>query len=284
MSEESFVIDVNDANFQEQVIAQSNSVPVLLDLWAPWCGPCKTLGPMLDKLAAEYAGRFILAKVNVDESPQVAMALRVQSIPTLYLFKAGQPVDGLQGAQPESSLRALLDRHVPAPKADALTEAQLAFEAGRNEDAADLFKAVLAEKPKSGAALLGMARIALKASDVSAAQSWVDAIGEEEPEYFAAQKLRGVFGFSAYAGDLESLRAQVDANPRDVEAWYSLGASLAIDGRFEDALAAFLCVVEIDRTYRDDAGRLGLLSLFELLGSEDALVVSARRRLAGLLF
>lgn len=284
MSEQSFIIDVSDSNFQELVIAKSRDIPVLLDFWAPWCGPCKALGPALEKLATEYAGRFILAKLNVDENPQASMALRVQTVPTVYIFKDGQPVDGFQGAQPESALRALLDRHVPAPAVDALEVARQAFEAGKLEQAAEGFRAILEEKPDSGAARLGMARIALQAGDMGAAQGWVDGISEDNSEYFAAQKLKGVMGFHADGGNEQALRDRVERTSNDVEAWYSLGATLAIQNRLEEAMDAFLKVVELDRSFRDDAGRLALLSLFELVGNEDPAVLTCRRRLASLLF
>ncbi|MCA9540042.1 MAG: thioredoxin [Myxococcales bacterium] len=279
-----YVFEATDVDFQEKVLLRSREVPVLVDLWAPWCGPCKTLGPALEKLANEYRGAFELVKINVDESPQVAMAFRVQSIPTVYLFQDGQPLDGFQGALTEPQLRKFLDRHVKAPEADPLEVAREAFAAGHSDEAARAWRKVLAATPNHGEALLGMARVALSEGDTGAALSWIDRVEEGDPQFEAANRLRGVLDFGADAGVRIDLEAATQANPGDVEAWYGLGATCALEGDLPSAFAAFLEVVSRDRSFREDAGRKALLSLFDLIGHNDPLVISTRRRLASLLF
>ena len=150
METKPFVSDATDADFQEKVLKRSLEVPVLLDCWAPWCGPCKTLGPILESLAAQYEGRFELVKVDVDQCQQVAMALRVQTVPTVFLIKDGRPVDGFQGAQSESAIKAMLDRHVAPPDFDPYQAADAAHAAGELEAAAGLYRQLLAENEKDG--------------------------------------------------------------------------------------------------------------------------------------
>jgi putative thioredoxin len=284
METKPFVSTATDADFQEKVILKSQEVPVLLDCWAQWCEPCKTIGPILESLAAEYEGRFELVKVDIDACPQIAMGLRIQSVPTIYILKDGRPVDGFQGAQPESAIRALLDRHVEAPAFDPLKAAQNAAATGDTDGAARLYRSLLETEPEHGEALLGMARLALSQADTGAAQGWLDQITADNAMFASAEKLRGVIGFSSDIGELAALQDAVARDPRDVASWYSLGATCALENRFEDAFEAFLKVVMIDREFRDDAGRKALISLFEVLGSEDPQVMTTRRRLASILF
>ena len=284
MDQTTHVYEAGDADFQERVLLRSQEVPVLLDCWATWCGPCKTIGPILESLAKEYEGRFELVKVDIDKAPQVAMALRVQSVPTVYLFKGGRPIDGFQGAQPESAIRALIERHVEAPEVPPIELARRAVKRGDTDAAANAFKVVLDGDSTHGEALLGMARLALSQGDEGAALGWLDRVTSDNPMHSNAEKLRGVIAFSADAGDLNSLLEQTQNNPDDVESWYRLGATYAVNGEMDEALRAFLEVVKRDRDYRDDGGRKAMLSLFEAVGMDDPLVITHRKRLAAYLF
>ncbi|MEE2786884.1 MAG: tetratricopeptide repeat protein [Myxococcota bacterium] len=284
MEQQTYVFDVTEVDFQNRVLARSREIPILLDLWAPWCGPCKTLTPILEALAAEYAGAFELAKVNVDECPQISMALRVQSVPTVYLIKDGQPVDGFQGAQPESAIRALLDRHVAKPALDPLDAAKTAMSEGRDNEAAQLFRGLIETDPPHAEARLGRARLALKNADATAAQGWLEGIQTEDPLYHQVELVRGVIAFSEDTGDMTELLQIANDVPTDAENWYRLGATHAVNGTFPDAMVAFLTVVTLDRSLRDDGGRKALLSIFDLVGADDPDVIKSRRALASLLF
>lgn len=278
------VTDANETDFQQKVLLKSREVPVLVDFWAPWCQPCKTMGPILEKLAAEYEGRFELVKIDIDQSPQVASAFRVQSVPTVYLIKDGQPVDGFSGAQTETAIRQILDRHLPAAVSDPMVVAEEALSEGRYENAARGFRAVLEQQPQSGEALIGMARVAMGMGDTGAMSGWLDQIPSEDPAHAKGTRLRGLIGFAADAGESDALEAAVTADPTATKAWYALGATYALGSRFEMAFGAFLKVVELDREFREDGGRKALLALFDLIGAEDTMVIQARRRLGSLLF
>jgi putative thioredoxin len=271
----------------QRVMERSLEVPVVVDFWAEWCGPCKTLGPVLEKLAEEYGGAFELVKVDVDKNPRIAQAFRVQSIPLVYAFVGGQPVDGFQGAIPPAEVKKFIERLVPAPEKSALEVAREAVEANDLVTAKAAFEAVLRDKPDpaaAGEAHLGLARIALAGRDAAGATRHLDQIGEADAQYAQAQRLKGVLAFNADAGEEPALRATLAAEPKNAEAWYRLGATLATQLRYEDALDAFLKVVTLDRGYREDAGRKAMLSLFDLLGAENETSIKYRRRLAALLF
>lgn len=278
------VTQATEADFQQKILDASRQTPVLVDFRSARSPDSAELSKTLEALAAEYDGRFRLVQVDVDRSPQVAMMFRIQAIPTVYLVDQGQPVDGFQGGVSESQVRQFLDRHVEAPERDPLEAAATAMAEGHFDQAAALYRAVLADKPTHGEALLGMARVALASGDAGAAGGWLDRVEEGDPAHDAAGRLRGMLGFGAYVGDAAALTARVAADPKDVEAWYALGATRALAGDYEGAFAAFLEVVGRDREYLEDGGRTALLSLFDLIGATDPRVVKARRRLASLLF
>lgn len=278
-----FVYDVSEAEFEDKVMRRSMEVPVIVDFWAPWCGPCKQLGPMLEELVDEWGGAVELAKVNIDESPTLAQMLRIQSIPTVYAFKGGQPIDGFMGAQPKPQLRAFIEKLAPPPARPPMEVAEEALAAGQLELAERAYQEAIAQGD-DGHAAVGMARIAIARQDVDAAGKWLDSVDEASPAHLAASNLRGVLAFAESVGNEAELRARVEANPKDAEAWYGLGATLATAGRMTEAMAAFLEVVKRDRQYKEDGGRKALLALFNLIGQEDPDVITARRRLGALLF
>ena len=283
-SQPQYVIEATEQNFQTEVVARSMEIPVLVDLWAPWCEPCKTLTPILENLAAEYEGGFLLAKVNVDTSPQLAMAFGAQSVPMVVMIKDGRPMDAFQGAQPESTIRAFISRFVAAPEADPLEVGLAALDAKAYEQAALAFQQVLSTKPDSAEALIGLARVALGTQRYDEVANIVDAIDKDDPKYPQGQRLKAVLAFADDAGDLAALTAAVESDPKDVESWYQLGATYTLAQQLPLAFDAFLKVVMLDRSYREDGGRTSLLSLFEMVGMQDSEVQKARRKLASLLF
>ena len=282
--EQTWIIDVDEQNFQQEVVAKSMETPVLVDLWAPWCGPCKTLTPLLESLANEFKGAFILAKVNVDTSPQLAMAFGAQTVPMVVMIKDGRPADAFQGAQPESTIRQFLGRFVRAPEQDPLEAGLAALSEKQYEQAATCFQSVLTEKPKNADALIGLAKVAIATQRFEEVPAIVDAIDDHDPKKEQGRRLLEVLAFAEDAGDIDVLMSRVTENRRDVEAWFRLGATHSVSQSFEDAFDAFLKVVALDRSYRDDIGRRRLLALFELVGAQDPAVLVARRKLAGLLF
>lgn len=279
-----YVFDVSEADFQQRVLLRSREVPVVVDFWAPWCQPCRVLTPVLEELAGEFEGRFELAKVNVDEAPQLATVLQIRSVPTVYAFLDGRPVDAFAGAQPKNAVRQFIERLVPPPEQDPLGMGEEALARGDVASAERAFQQVLTDKPDHGQALLGLARVALTRRDTKAAEAYLDRIKEEDPAHPQAERVRGALAFSEHAGDESDLRQRVAASPRDPEAWYRLGATLAVNGRLDEALEAFLKVVEVGRAWNEEAGRKALLTLFDLIGQGEPRVVAARRRLASLLF
>jgi putative thioredoxin len=286
-SRKAFVQEGTEANFAQIVMERSLEVPVVVDFWAEWCGPCKTLGPALEKLAEEYGGRFELVKVDVDKNPRLSQAFRIQSIPTVYAFAGGQPVDGFQGALPPAEVKKFIDRlpMPPPPERDLAEIAREASANGEHDLAKSAWEQVLTTKPELKAeAQLALARVALAQKDRAAAESWLGQIAEGASTWEQAQRLKGVLEFYADAGDAPALRAAVQANDADAESWYRLGCTLAVALDHEGALEAFFQVVLNDRKLREDGGRRALVSLFDLLGPSHELTVRYRKRLAATLF
>jgi putative thioredoxin len=238
---------------------RSLEVPVVVDFWAEWCGPCKTLGPVLEKLAEEYGGAFELVKVDVDKNPRIAQAFRVQSIPLVYAFVGGQPVDGFQGAIPPAEVKKFIERLVPAPEKSALEVAREAVEANDLVTAKAAFEAVLRDKPDpaaAGEAHIGLARVALAARDAAGATVHLEPDRRGRPAVHAGAAPEGRARLQrGRRGRARPARDAITADPKNVESWYRLGATLATQLRYEDALDCFLKVVGLDRAYRDDAGR-----------------------------
>lgn len=257
-------IDATVENFMTAVVEASNTTPVLVDFWAPWCGPCRTLMPLLDRIADDYQGRFILAKVNTEEQTQLAAHFQIRSIPTVMLVHHGEVVDQFMGLQPEATIRALLDRHV-AP-AETVAEAAVAPES--------------ATRPEHVVARL------LDQRDAVAAAAAIDALEQAEASHPALKALRARLAFVETANarpDFVGLRAALEANPGDSCSRHALAAHHALAGDFGTALAEWLELMRRDRKFGDDAGRRSLLQAFDLLGEQDPLVAQYRRRMAALL-
>jgi putative thioredoxin len=276
-------IDVDERTFKDAVLERSRTAPVVVDFWAPWCGPCRVLGPILERLATEAQGAFVLAKINVDENPRLAQMFRVQGIPAVKAFRDGRVVDEFTGALPETQVRAWLKRLAPAP-GDQLVAAAAALEASAPAEAAARYRVALGDDPDNAAALLGLGRV-LVAQGEPEGVATLRQIEAGTPLYPQAQAWLTLADFFAELGadGVAGLARQVEQNPQDLEARYRLAAGSARGRDYQGAVDQLLAIVERDRAFRDDGARKTLLALFDALGV-DPIVVQGRQRLANLLF
>ena len=280
-----WTIDVNEENFEAEVLARSIEVPVLVDFWAEWCGPCKVLGPVLEKLAGEYAGEFILAKVNVDENQQLAGAFGIQGIPAVKLFRDGDLASEFTGALPEPMLREFLSKFLPsAVDKEALAAAELEA-AGNTGEAKSAYQAILAADPNHAKALLGLGRLAMTAGDNDAARNYLDQVSIIDDERKEADRLLARLDLQAGGAKNEAaLREKIAADPNNLEARFELAQTLAGVEKYDEALGEFLQVVKADRKFKDDGARKAMVQIFEVLGSDDPLTDKYRSELAAVLF
>ncbi|MFN2308893.1 MAG: thioredoxin [Gammaproteobacteria bacterium] len=286
MADSPYVFDVTEADYPRSVLDNSRRVPVLVDFWADWCGPCKMQLPVLLKLAGEYAGKFLLAKVNTDTERGLASLHNIRSIPTLKLFRDGQVVEEILGAQTESTLRTLLDKHVPRAS-DALREQALALAAAGDLDAAlNQLRVAAADDPDNPRAQLDYLRLAMQAGQLDEADRALAGLPRELRDDAEIRRLAVLLDLarrSASAPERAALEQRLAQNPDDLAARELLAAKLAVAGETEAALEQYLDILRRDRRYGDEAGRKGLLALFELLGSQHPLVGRYRAQLFTLL-
>ena len=285
------VKDGDTASFAADVIEASNEVPVIVDFWAEWCGPCKTLGPTIEKAVKAASGQVRLVKINVDENQQLAQQLRVQSIPAVFAFKNGKPVDGFVGAQPESQIKAFIQRLTgdagPSPIEQALEQGEAALAAGDVSTASDIFGQVLRSDMENARAIAGLCQCLIDSGDLAEAREMLDGLEGKLAIDPAVQSVRAALELaeqSADAGDTAPLRARLEANGNDHEARMELSTALLAAGQREEAVDELLESIRRDRNWNDEAARKQLLTLFEAFGHADELTVSARRRLSSMLF
>jgi putative thioredoxin len=282
-------MDTTLATFEKDVIAASTLAPVLVDFWAPWCGPCKTLGPMLERLEAEYQGKWRLVKVNVDENQELAAHFQVRSIPHVVAFADGQAVDQFIGVLPEGQLREFLDRLLPDGAQAARAEASAALAEGRREDAYDALKEALAFDPGFDDARLDLIELLLADNRVDEARAQIELLSPKTTQgidaRFNAIKTRlDALDAAADLPPTDALDAKVAANPDDLEARFDLASALIARHKYEGALEHLLAIVQRDRTFRDDIGRKTMLSVFDLAAHQPELVARWRRKLSALLY
>jgi putative thioredoxin len=287
------VIKDGDARtFAQDVLAASREVPVIVDFWAPWCGPCKQLGPMLEKVVQQAGGKVKLVKINIDENPQIAQQLRIQSIPAVFAFANGQPVDGFVGALPESQIKQFVQRLTgdsgPSEIDQAIETAKQALAEGQLDRAVGVFGQILRVEPQNGKALAGLAQAYVKSGDLKQARQTLEMVGPDyrnDPDVASARAALDLAEQAgAKSGETAALEAKVAQDPNDMQAKLDLAVALAATGERERAVELLLDMVQKNRAWNEEAARKQLVKLFEAFGPTDPLTVSARRRLSSILF
>jgi len=287
------VKDVTTASFKTDVLNVSLRQPVLVDFWAPWCGPCKQLAPVLEKAVADSKGKVTLVKMNIDDHPQVAGQLGIQSIPAVIAFDKGQPVDGFMGALPESQVRGFIERLVGPLAADAdaiLVQAEAAVEAGDAPGAAELYAQVLAEDETNVKALGGLAKLHVEAGDLDQAKAVLSMAPRPAPDKDPDPAIAAVIAAiqlaeqAASVGDLGGLLKRIAEDPDDHQARFDLALALNAKGDRQGAADRLLEIVKRDRKWNEDAARKQLLQFFEAWGLMDPSTISARRKLSAIWF
>lgn len=285
MSESAYLYDVTQADFAERVLARSHEVPVLVDFWADWCGPCRMLAPVLHKLAEDYGGKLIVAKVNSDAEQALAAQYAVRSLPTVKLFRDGAVVDEFMGAQPESVIRELLERHVPR-ESDAVRENALAvWRSGDAAAAAAMLREAAEQDPGNAKIVPDLARVLLAQGEADEAEQLLRGLPANRAEDADVKRLLASAHFARLVKDApasDALKARVDAQPDDLAARERLAARWILEGSYEAGMDALLQIMRKNRKYNDDAGRRGLLAAFELLGNDER-VTPYRRQMFNLL-
>jgi len=283
--------DSDSQNFMADVIEASQEVPVIVDFWAPWCGPCKQLGPTIEKVVKAAQGKVKLVKINIDDSPEIAQQLRIQSIPAVFAFHQGQPVDAFVGAQPESQVRAFVEKLAggigPSPVDEALEAAQAALDGGEVAAAGNLFGQVVQADPGNPEAIGGLARCYILNHDLDHARQTLDLVPEEHKEHaavVAAQSALALAEQASNAGDPTELRQAVEADPTNHQARYDLAIALMGNGDNEGAIDQLLEILKKGADWNEGAAKTQLLKIFEALGPTNDLTKSGRRRLSAILF
>ena len=287
------VKDVTSENFMEEVVELSKSTPVIVDFWAPWCGPCKDLGPNIEKAVNNANGKVVLAKVNIDENQAIAAQLRVQSIPTVYAFVDGQPVDGFMGAQPESTINEFVkkvsDLNKSGPNIDEMLETANSLYKEKNfSDAGEMFENVLSIDAEKKEAISGYIRSLVGLKKYDAASNFINSIEDKLKEDNLVKEAVAALDLSMKAENASSqtseLKMKIEKNPKDMEARQELAVALYGSGETEEALDCLLESISVNRGWNEEAARKQLVEFFSAIGLQDPIVVSARKRLSSILF
>ena len=292
-SEEILIKDVNEDTFMDDVIEASKSSPIVVDFWAPWCGPCKTLGPALEAEVKATNGKIKMVKIDIDQNQNLASQMRIQSIPAVFAFVDGQPIDGFMGAKAPSELKVFISKlleNVTDDEGDlseAIAVADEMLEAEEFDDAAETFEAILGEDPNSSLAFIGLFKSKMGAKKISDAKKMLEEIPDtlkNKPEILALQAQIELTNQAEGIGELNDLRKLLSTDVNNHQVRFDLALALFTKGETSEAIQELLTIFRVDQEWNDDAARQQLFKFFDILGGEDPITLSGRRQLASMLF